>query len=336
MKHPKRVVLYNPALSSINLGDHIIASSAKQHLGPLIDDAFVVEVSTHLPPSRYMRIFKEADFRFVLGSNLLRGRMNGIFRQWDIHLGTAHWVTPAILMGAGWWQYGDEPNRYTKMLYREVLSKTHLHSVRDSYSRDMLQRCGVSNVVVTGCPTLWDLSAEHCSQIPRSKSRRVLVTLTDYSKDPQRDRALLDLLLRSYDQVLFWPQGYGDMAYLQRLMTVADHIEILSPNLAAFDAALDSGDIDYIGTRLHGGIRALQRARRSLVIAIDNRAQEMHRDFGLPIVHRGEVAALSDWIHGISETRIRLPEEEIASWKGQYVSIHDRSIHPKPGERIET
>jgi len=200
----------------------------------------------------------------------------------------------------------------------------------------MLQRCGVSNVVVTGCPTLWDLSAEHCSQIPRSKSRRVLVTLTDYSKDPQRDRALLDLLLRSYDQVLFWPQGYGDMAYLQRLMTVADHIEILSPNLAAFDAALDSGDIDYIGTRLHGGIRALQRARRSLVIAIDNRAQEMHRDFGLPIVHRGEVAALSDWIHGISETRIRLPEEEIASWKGQYVSIHDRSIHPKPGERIET
>ena len=40
-----------------------------------------------------MRIFRrKADYRFVLGSNLLRGRMNGIFRQWDIHIGTANWL----------------------------------------------------------------------------------------------------------------------------------------------------------------------------------------------------------------------------------------------------
>ena len=54
-------------------------------------------------------------------------------------------------MGAGWWQYGDEPNGYTRMLYRSVLSKSHIHSVRDAYTRDMLARCGVTNVAVTGC-----------------------------------------------------------------------------------------------------------------------------------------------------------------------------------------
>lgn len=321
MEHLKRVILYNPAISSINLGDHIIAAGAKEHLRPVIDDAFQVEISTHLPPSLYMRIFRKADYRFVLGSNLLRGRMNGIFRQWDVHMGTAHWVSPAILMGAGWWQYGDEPNRYTQLLYRRILSKKHVHSVRDSYTKEMLRRCGVHNVVVTGCPTLWNLNADHCVKIPRAKAGRVLFTLTDYHEDPTEDRALIGVLLDSYDEVLFWPQGYGDVAYLNTVVSEsdADRIQVLGPNLAAFDQALDDGNIDYVGTRLHGGIRALQRTRRALIIAIDNRAEEMNRDFDLPVVRRGAMTELSDWIHGEPTTDIRLPEEQIAEWKAQFV-----------------
>ena len=53
---PKKIVLYNPAVSSINLGDHIIADAAKHQLRDLTRDAFVVEyapadlsVHAHLP-----------------------------------------------------------------------------------------------------------------------------------------------------------------------------------------------------------------------------------------------------------------------------------------------
>jgi len=245
--------------------------------------------------------------------------MNGIFRQWDIHLGTAHWVAPAILMGAGWWQYGDEPNGYTKLLYRNVLSKSHIHSVRDAYTRDMLRRCGVNNVAVTGCPTLWDLSPEHCAQIPRTKARNVVLTLTDYHRDPVRDREMIDLLLASYERLIFWPQGYGDNAYLESLSLTTDRLDVLSPNLDTFDETLRAGDVDYVGTRLHGGIRAMQLSRRALIIAIDNRAKEMNRDFDLPIVEQGDIAGVANWIQGDAETRIILPHSEIALWKSQYV-----------------
>ena len=118
---------------------------------------------------------------------------------------------------------------------------------------------------------------------------------------------------------MFWPQGYGDNAYLQSLGLTADDLEILSPNLAAFDAALGSGDIDYVGTRLHGGIRAMQPlSRRSLIIAIDNRAKEMNRDFQIPIAGRGDSAGIANWIHGDAPTRIVLPDSEITLWKSQY------------------
>ena len=84
----KKIVLYNPAISSLNMGDHIIAEAAKDQLSFMLNDAFTVEVSSHLPISRmYMRHTKDFDYRFVCGSNLLRGKMNRVFRQWDIRFG---------------------------------------------------------------------------------------------------------------------------------------------------------------------------------------------------------------------------------------------------------
>jgi hypothetical protein len=44
-------------------------------------------------------------------------------------------------------------------------------------------------------------------------------------------------------------------------------------------------DVDFVGARLHGGIRALQRGRRTLTIALDNRAREIAGDTGMPVVY---------------------------------------------------
>ena len=52
----------------------------------------------------------------------------------------------------------------------------------------------------------------------------------------------------------------------------------MSPTLEAFDNLLESEiDLDYIGTRLHAGIRAIQKKRRSIIIGVDNRALEMQK-----------------------------------------------------------
>ena len=45
----KKVLLFDPAIGSINLGDHIIKRAAREALQPLLQDSFVIDMSTHTP-----------------------------------------------------------------------------------------------------------------------------------------------------------------------------------------------------------------------------------------------------------------------------------------------
>ncbi|HJG62994.1 MAG TPA: hypothetical protein K8W21_08480, partial [Enorma massiliensis] len=94
---------------------------------------------------------------------------------------------------------------------------------------------------------------------------------------------------------------------------------ILPPSLEALDRVLERDDVDYVGTRLHAGIRALNHGRRSLVVTVDNRARHISQDTGLPTLERTELGEkLTDWINGSYATEIVLPEEAIAAWKAQF------------------
>lgn len=319
MNAETKIVLYDPALSSMNLGDHIISESAKRELAELLDPAFVVDVSTHLPVSLlYLRHLRSADLKLVLGSNLLRGRMNGVFRQWDIHLGNAFMVGPAVLVGAGWWQYGDDPNRYTRALYRRVLHQERQHSVRDNYTAERLREAGIENVLVTACPTMWMLTPDHCATIPVRRADEAVTTLTDYNRAPGHDRSLIRTLLQRYERVHFWVQGWNDRAYLESLGIDDPRLDIIAPSLTAYDRLLAARQVDFVGTRLHAGIRALQHGRRALVVAVDNRAREKSRDFGLDVVERGADDELADWIDSPRNTTLTLPWDAIAQWKAQF------------------
>ena len=93
------------------------------------------------------------------------------------------------------------------------------------------------------------------------------------------------------------------------------------PQLASLDECLEREAVDYVGTRLHAGIRAMQKGRRSLIIGIDNRAIEMGTDFNLPVVRRDDVAkSLQGRIDGSWETHIRLDHQAIRTWRGQFVA----------------
>ena len=45
------VLLYDPAVSSLNIGDHIISDSCDRVLAPLLAESWVVRVSSHLSRS---------------------------------------------------------------------------------------------------------------------------------------------------------------------------------------------------------------------------------------------------------------------------------------------
>lgn len=314
----KKILLCNPGSGSLNMGDQIIGVSAKEEVVEILNDNFICEVSTHLPLSYYYgRHLRKFDKKLVLGSNLLKSTLFGLKRQWDISLCKAVFIGPFILLGAGWWQYGNSSNLYTKILYRTALSRNVLHSVRDEYTKKQLAKIGITNVVNTGCPTLWRLNEAHCSLIPKSKAASVVFTLTDYNKDNTLDSFFVKKLLANYDQVFFWPQGVGDNEYLETL-GFSGSVSVLSPSLNAFDDLLSNKDIDYIGTRLHAGVRSLQKKKRTLIVSIDNRAEEKGKDFGLPVIERRQLFSLEKVIYSDFETKIRLPMDDIKKWKAQF------------------
>lgn len=316
----KKVVLYDPGVSSMNLGDKVISEAAKEQLEFILKDSFSTEVSTHLPMSwYYMRSLKEADYKFVLGSNLLKSTFFGLKRQWDINLKLSKIIGPCILVGAGWWQYGNKPNLYTKTLLKTILSKDYIHSVRDEYTEQVLKSMGINNVINTSCATMWDLTREHCVMIKKEKSEKVVFTITDYNKDIEKDTFMINTLVSNYKKVYFWPQGIEDFNYFTEISkNNKDKIEVLTPSLDSFNGTLKEGDIDYVGTRLHAGIRALQNKVRSLIISIDNRALEKNKSFRLPILKREEINKLETIINNEILTDINIPVENIQRWKLQF------------------
>lgn len=320
----KKILLLNPAISSLNLGDEVIADGVKNGIKEIISNNFSVNVSTHLPLSlMYERAIGKADLKFVCGSNLLMGKLNKLFKQWHIGYKDIPFLKGSILVGAGWWQYNNRPNQYTRLLYKSILNKNFIHSVRDGYTEQMLKEMGIKNVINTGCPTLWKLTPEHCSSIPKVKAKKVVFTLTDYNKNLELDKRLIEILFDSYEELYFWGQGIGDYEYLEALNTKMDKINIIPPTLADYDSFLKENEVDFIGTRLHGGIRALQYGRRSLIIAIDNRAKEMSKDFNINILDRNKIDELEEIINNELITNIILPWENIEKWKNQFKEYHN-------------
>lgn len=316
--HKDQVVLFDPALASQNIGDEIISNSACKWLQPLFKDEFVLHVSSHQKMSfRYKRYLNDSKLTFVLGSNLLKSGMLFGFRQWDVSLFDTFQVNDAVLVGCGWHTYEKRIDPYSKLLYRRLLSDHYLHSVRDEYAKMKLEEMGITNVLNTGCATMWGFTPDYCARLPKTKARNVVATLTDYNQDPERDEQMLSTLLSNYEKVSLWLQGNGDRGYIASLPSYTK-CEVIPSTLDAFDAALDKEDTDYVGTRLHGGIRALQHGRRSLIIAIDNRAREMHKDFNIPVLEREEIEKLEKWICGESTTDIRIPSDEIERFLGQF------------------
>lgn len=315
------IALFDTAMRTANMGDYIIMESCEEHLREVLDLSDVIRLSTHIIPddSELNSIARKR--KILCGTNILSCNMKN-YGLWKLPRKlTAYCNT--TLMGAGFDSYNTNATIYSKLLLNLILSRNGIHSVRDSFSEKMLRKMGIQNVLNTGCPTMWDLTPEHCAAIPTQKAKNVVCTLTDYCRDEENDRAMLDILLGSYQTVYFWLQGRDDLEYI-RSLGYENKVTLVQPTLKSLDAVLEQADLDYIGTRLHAGIRALNKGRRSLIISIDNRAECIHADTGLPIIHRKDIPEmLRKRIAEETPTKLSMPWENIAQWKNQFRDWQD-------------
>lgn len=315
----KKIIVFTPAISASNIGDEIIYEACAKVIKSIYPDGFYVNVSTHLPLDSWMEQFQDADLRFVAGSNLLGKQSWRKRSQWNLQLSSLQWATPSILLGVGWHRYQKKSTAlFSRHVYRKVLSGNYIHSVRDNYTLEKLKEIGFENALNTGCPTMWDLTPEHCRTIPEGKGKKAVTTVTDYNKDPEKDAAMIELLIRNYQEVYVWIQGYRDYSYLQDLK-VLTKIKVIPPSLGAYASFLHNEEVDFVGTRLHSGIKALQCGKRTIIIGIDNRANEKNKDFNLPVLRRENMKELESLINSSFKTQIKLPVDQINQWKSQFL-----------------
>jgi polysaccharide pyruvyl transferase WcaK-like protein len=328
---PVRVCLFDPGTEdnrgnpSSNLGDLVIREAVEREIHSLLGKVELIRLSTHeTPHSDLRRELRRSHLTLVGGSNILSSEMDK-YRQWAISIRHAPSVRKAVLLGAGWWKYQDRPNIYTRIFLRLLLGRNCLHSTRDAYSKRHLESIGWRNVVNTGCPSIWPLHDKSESSFPLQKARAVLVTLTDFERNPATDQALLDLVAREYEEVFLFPQGKFDLEYLSELRVPGS---ILSRDFEQLRRFLkETPSLDYLGTRLHGGIFALSHGRRSLILEVDNRAREMGADWGLPTVPRDDLERIRAWIRQTLPFRISLDLDAIGKWRAQFRSLAAQNAH---------
>lgn len=317
----KTISLLDTTIANYNLGNQIIMDSINNIINELFPEDFLFRLQYGEKFGKLsLKYIKQSNYVFFGGTNSLTSEMNK-YKQMGFRLLDLFYIKNKItLLGTGWWQYQKNPNLYTRFFLKNMLSKETLHSVRDSYTKKMLSRIGINNVINTSCPTVWNLTKEYCKSIPVKKSENVLTTLTDYNRAKLLDEKLFSILLNNYNKVYFWTQGVGDLKYLYSLnIPYKDKLIIINPRLSAYDNVLKDEDLDYIGTRLHAGIRAIQYKKRTLIIAIDNRAKEIAKDINLNFCEREKLDDIINFISCEYQTSLNIPIENIKRWKGQFL-----------------
>ena len=319
-------VLFDTSSGSLNMGDYIIVESVERELKQILHKGFLAKFSTHTPITHFyqnvrrngaIKFFDSSKYKFIAGTNLLNFNMFLPWNNWNVNLFNIRPYKNSILVGVGMNPNAKKINFYTKFLYKKILSKDYVHSCRDERTTQFIRSLGLK-AVNTGCATMWSLTYEHCKDIPNKKADNVIFTLTDYCKDRERDQKLIDILNDNYNNVYFWIQGSNDFDYFKSLVDI-DNIKIIPSDLNEYNKILNEKDIDYIGTRLHAGIYALQHKKRTIILTVDNRARDIKANYNIPTIERDDIEKLSDMINSSFDTNISIDVNLINEWKNQFL-----------------
>ena len=315
-----KIGVLDTSIASANAGDSIIMQAALRELDACLPVAEVPLRHARETLRNELHLQRQVAFNVACGTNRLHSHM-AIVKQWHVGLLAAGWMKPVVLLGVGWRSRHRGKRRSTPAGSCErFCPATPSIPCGIPIPGGGWRKIGVGNVAVTGCPTMWPLTPELCGDIPAEQGEAVVATLTDYSRDPNRDGQLIDLLTRAYRQVYFWCQGAGDLAYLSSLGKTGA-VELIGANLTAFDQLLAERSF----RRLRGNAAA-RRPPRPV-------APPPHADRGRRTTAPRRCDRISTCPFSTATSRqtlleravrcpraceIRLPTAEIRRWKEQF------------------
>ncbi|HUR65276.1 MAG TPA: polysaccharide pyruvyl transferase family protein [Chitinophagaceae bacterium] len=326
------ILLLDPALQdnngtpSDNIGDVIIFEAIHSILTKLFPQSEIIRVSLHQDLKRKEKdLVKNARYAFVGGSNILTSDIRNFPRLTPVKTKGFYFYPGfknVIYMGAGWCAYQKKIDWATRIYYRNIMHKNIYHSIRDDYSLHMLNEIGCRNTLFTSCPSTWELKTAY-KNIFQHELNKVLLMFTYYYADRESDNEVIEIILETGTaEIFFFPQCREDTAYLKSLPSYKDNsakFRIMSHSLEELHQLVSSVKLNYIGTRLHGGIKCMSLENPAAVIAVDNRATELGKSINLNAVKRKELKGLRKWVNGdLQPGPVVLPTENIKKWQDQF------------------
>jgi hypothetical protein len=314
-------VLLDTSVYSDNAGDYIIMDYVNMQLNSIWPDYVFPRLSTHSNKNtQYDSIENSA--KILCGTNALPLSIN---RSIPVSLPSnpETYRKSMILLAVGLrgLNHNEHFTKETAHLIRNLLADGVMHSVRDSHTKQCLNEIGVKNVINTSCVTLWKLTESFCRTIPSNKHKDVLTTITDYCFSPSDDSFMIETLKKHYRNVYLWIQGRHDLALFRQLHI--DNVKLIFGGFSGLEEFVQGhDDFDYFGTRLHCGIYCLNHKKRSMIVSVDNRAEDIERDTNIPTVKRESLKLQMDaLIESPRSADIHIPEDEINTWRGQFLSL---------------
>lgn len=321
----ENILLLDTAFASFNKGDDIIMECTRKELASLLENNFELNLPTHITSFHWYQVYKnstayrtyaDCKWKFIGGSNVMVPNLLTHYAQWNLNIFNYQPFIGTIMVGVGAGAGAEQgSNWYTRYIYQHMLNRDYYHSARDERSKLYMESLGLK-AINTGCVTMWMLTPEHCAQIPTQKAEKVVFTITAGCFD-ERDQIMLDVLLRNYQEVYFWPQGHEDYDKFVK-MNNSDKVHVLQASKEAYDNYLTNNDTDYVGTRLHGGVYAMRHKRRAIIIAIDERARAINEKNHLNCIEKDNIQQLDGMVNSEFATNIVMPFEEIQRWKKQF------------------
>ncbi len=167
--------------------------------------------------------------------------------------------------------------------------------VRGAFTADVLERMGISNYRVTGCPTYFECGSGRLVEAPRERSNRQFLGLTGSFRLPEHKNvefflqgdAEWPLIKLMHAPVSVWRDEIGKGVAEQEtgrslLDAVAKGRVYFFSDFSAWKDRIRRDCKLVCGTRLHGAILALNAGVPAIVTSGDARAQETCELLGIP------------------------------------------------------
>jgi polysaccharide pyruvyl transferase WcaK-like protein len=313
----------NTSLEGDNLGDKIIVILLKRNFPELfLQESGYFEVGTHDGNGSVSNAFlKRTRIALVTGGNSIPIKYLRPIRKNILNFSrkTLRNLNKKILfIGAGSENYtrGHIWSISAKYFLKKYSYPDIPHSVRDRYTENYLNLTGIG-AVYTGCPTTWGLKKSYKNLEPNE----CVLTLTAHRRDIDKDLKIIYWALNKFNKVHFWPQQLGDIDYFNSLSEAEEsllQIEKLGFSLEALDNILSSGKVTHsIGTRLHGNLYSLNNNVLPIIVAIDNRAEELCKSSEIPFIRRNDVNGcnLDLFFNNLEVIKCFVPKKQIDEYK---------------------